>query len=335
MRSPLRSSLGSLSLGVLVLVAGCQRLHASRVPLGGVHEEEPSEPERVAKLEPPLEAAPPASSVAPPPAPEQPATPPAAPSAAATTAPSAVATAFQVRPYAAHQTWTRIFDLEFSLRMATGVDMKMTSHQEARFEVLAASAGSIDQLAIEYLTYTSKMTIMGNSQDSPEELAGKRFVVSFSHGKPDVRDAGGKTPPKKQVDSVKDDAREPLEIEKALHELSQLSSKGRGDFTAAGAVALAGGEDEDTKVTHAKASLVRIAEVSGSKQATLDLGYTLTNQLDDGSVVQAEVAGTLSVLDAPARYQSSVLEGPMEIQSAQAGGMPGRGTLKVTTSYKY
>ena len=43
----------------------------------------------------------------------------------------------------------------------------------------------------------------------------------------------------------------------------------------------------------------------------------------------------MSVLDAPARYQSSTLQGPMELRSSEPGGMQGRGTIKVTTSYKY
>jgi len=336
--TPARRSRGALCLGLLALaLGGCRGLRASTVPLGGTHEAESQ----------PVKAAQPAASAL------AAATPPeashGAEHASAVEAPTSVASdtasakpapagAFQVKPYAAHQTWTRFFDLEFVMKVGPGgsMEMKMVSHQEARFEVLAVSGGSIDKLAIEYPVYTSKMTLMGATQDEPEELAGKRFVVTFAQGKPDVREASGGRPPKKQLDSVKDDAREPLEIEKALKELTLLTAKGRGDFSSAGAVSIAGGEDEDTKVTRARASLKSIS-TSGhaEKLALLDLGYTLTNAIDDNTTIEVEVTGPLSVLDAPARYQTSTLQGPMEIRSSKPGGMQGRGTIKVTTSYKY
>jgi hypothetical protein len=329
--------LACLGLGL----AACRGLRASTVPLGGTHVDD------VVASKPARPAA--SAAVA------------AAPSATAADAKGAdtagvvsvqsspsdgksqeplkpTAGAFQVKPYSARQTWTRLFDLEFDLKVGPGgsIDMKMVSHQEVRFEVLSVGNGSIDKLAIEYSVYTSKMTIMGQTQDSPEELNGKKYVVTFAQGKPEVRDASGNTPPKKQLDSVKDDAREPLEIEKGLKELSALAAKGRGDFSAAGAVALAGGEDEDTKVSRAKASLQKLVSGSrGEKTALLDVGYTLINTLDDKTVIEVQVAGPLSVLDAPARFQTSTLQGPMEIRSSEPGGMQGRGTLKVTTSYKY
>ena len=327
-------------VGLALMLAGCRGLRASTVPLGGTHEEEA----------PQSKAARPADSGAVAAAPVTPDTEHGAlhadtaqVSSATASEPAApgkpaAAAAFQVKPYAAHQAWTRLFDLEFALKVgpAGSVEMKMLSHQEAHFEVLAVSGGSIDKLAIEYSVYTSKMTIMGATQDSPEELAGKRFVISFSQGKPEVRDASGNKPPKKQLDSVKDDAREPLEIEKALKELAQLTAKGKGDFSSAGAVALAGGEDEDTKVTSAKASLQGLSTTShAEKLALLDLGYTLTNAVDDTTTIEVKVAGSMSVLDAPSRYQTSTLQGPMEIRSSEPGGMQGRGTIKVVTTYKY
>jgi len=335
-----RWSGGALGLGLLALaLGGCRGLRASTVPLGGTHEAE----------ELPAKAARPAAEAASAPLVAS-AVPHSVEHADVGSVPGTIASdsaapgkpapagAFQVKPYAAHQAWTRSFDLEFSLKVGPGgsMEMKMVSHQEARFEVLAVSGGEIDKLAIEYPVYTSKMTVMGATQDAPEELSGKRFVVTFAQGKPDVREASGGKPPKKQLDSVKDDAREPLEIEKALKELSQLTAKGRGDFSAAGAVALAGGEDEDTKVTRARASLKSIS-TSGhaEKLALLELGYTLTNAVDDNTTIEVEVSGPLSVLDAPSRYQTSTLQGPMEIRSSQPGGMQGRGTIKVTTSYKY
>ena len=133
--------------------------------------------------------------------------------------------AFQVRPYAAGQRWTRSFDLEFNVKVGPGgaLEMRMVSHQEARFEVLGATAGSIDKLQIEYTVYTSKLSVMGNTQDSPEDVAGKRYVITFPQGKPDVKSASGGTPPKKELDTVKDDAREPIESAKALKELSLLA----------------------------------------------------------------------------------------------------------------
>jgi hypothetical protein len=322
-------------------VAGC-RLRAISTPLGGKHEEEAPVVKAAASAAPtpaPVASAP--STVEDEQGAEQAeeaeVTAAPAPSASGAAPIKVPAGAFQVKPYAAHQVWTRLFDLEFALKVGPGggIEMKMASHQEARFEVLSVAAGSIDKLQIEYSVYKSTMTIMGNTQDTPEELAGKRFIISFAQGKPQVRDASGGTPPKKQVDSVKDDAREPLEIEKALKELAQLAAKGQGDFSNAGAIAFAGGEDEDTKVTRATARLQKLSTSGKDKLALLDLGYTLTNQVDENNSIEAQVTGTLNVLDGPARYQTSTLQGPMELRSSEAGGMQGRGTVKITTSYKY
>jgi hypothetical protein len=336
-----RAALGLCWLG---LTLGSCRMRASQIPLGGTHVDETAlskakeRPATAASL-PSAEAEHVASKVEAAPAPSAStavvaAEPSKAPPAGASSG------AFQPRPYALHQTWTRLFDLEFNLKVGPGgnVDMKMESHQEARFEVLGASNGALDKLAIEYVTYTSKLTMLGATQNSPEELAGKRFVITFVHDKPDVRDASGQAPPKKQADSVKDDAREPIEIAKALKELSELvaQGKGRGDFSRAGAIALAGGEDDDTKIPSAKATLSRLGVGTQSeKTATLDVAYTLTNVLDDKSVVEVQVSGNMTVLDGPGRYQSSTLQGPMELRSADPNDTQGRGTIKVTTSYKY
>jgi hypothetical protein len=246
--------------------------------------------------------------------------------------------AFQVRPYAVGQGWTRSFDLEFNVKVGPGgaLEMRMVSHQEARFEVLGATAGSIDKLQIEYTAYTSKLTVMGSTQDSPEEVAGKRYIVTFPQGKPEVKNASGGTPPKKELDTVKDDAREPIESAKALQELSLLAAKGRADFSLPGAISLAGGEDEDTKVTNAKASLLKIStSPRGEKSAALDLAYTLTNAADDSSSIVARLSGNIVVLDAPARYQTCTLAGPLELRATDPGGMQGTGTTKLTVTYKY
>lgn len=337
-----RAAFGPCFLG---LALGSCGLRASQVPLGGVHVDEsalaakPKERSSAAASLPHVE----------PEHEKSPSGPPTAASAAVVVTPeptktaTSVATAsgaFEPRPYAVQQAWTRLFDLEFNLKVGPGggVDMKMESHQEARFEVLGASNGALDKLAIEYVTYTSKLTMMGATQNSPEELAGKRFVVTFVRDKPEVRDASGGTPPKKQADSVKDDAREPIEIAKALKELSLLAAQGRSraDFSRSGAIALAGGEDEDTKIPNAKATLVNLGIGGHSeKMATLDLAYTLTNVLDDKSVVEVQVSGNMTVLDGPGRYQSSTLQGPMELRSSDPNDTQGRGTIKVTTSYKY
>jgi hypothetical protein len=327
------------ALGLLGWSLTACRLSPSSTPLGGSHEAapEPAKPAAssaasaaVATLTPADEEGAAQAEVTPvtPSASAEPAKEPLKPLAPGT---------FQLKPYAAHQTWTRSFDLEFALKVGPGgnIDMKMVTHQEARFEVLAVTGGVIDKLQIEYKVYTSKMTIMGTGGDSPEELAGKRFVISFAQGKPDVRDASGGKPPKKQVDSVADDAREPLEIEKALKELAQLTPAGQGDFSVAGAVALAGGEDDDTKVDGAKARLQKLATAGNDRLALIDLAYNLTNAIDDKTSIEVKVKGNLSVLDAPARYQTSTLQGPMEIRSSEPGGMQGRGTVKITTSYKY
>jgi hypothetical protein len=329
---------GALCLSALGLtLASCRGVRASSIPLGGSHEEDVV----VAKAAAPAASATPAAKPTEPDEVVDTVAPKGSEPAAAEPVKEtgkALVGAFQVKPYVARQTWTRLFDMQFDLKVGPGgsIDMKMVSHQEARFEVLGVTAGVIDKLGIEYSVYTSAMTIMGATQDSPEELAGKRFVVTFARGVPSVRDASGNTPPKKQVDSVKDDAREPLEIETALKELAQLAAKGRGDFSFAGAVALAGGEDDDTKVPKAKASLQKLTTgAHNDKLALVDMGYTLTNAVDDKSTIEVSVAGSLSVLDAPARYQTSTLQGPMELRSSEAGGMQGRGTIKVTTTYKY
>lgn len=318
-------------------------MRASSVPLGGVHVDETALAPKPSERSPTPGSLPHASAENE--APREPVAPPA-PATSTTNVPepsktsSATTLAFEPRPYATRQAWTRLFDLEFNLKVGPGgnVDMKMESHQEARFEVLGATNGVLDKLAIEYVTYTSKLTMLGATQNSPEELAGKRFVITFVHDKPEVRDASGAVPPKKQADSVKDDAREPIEIAKALKELSQLAAqaKGRADFSRAGAIALAGGEDDDTKIPSAKATLAKLGiGANAEKTATLDLAYTLTNVLDDKSVVEVQVTGNMTVLDAPGRYQSSTLQGPMELRSSDPNDTQGRGTIKVTTSYKY
>jgi hypothetical protein len=330
-----------LWLAALGLVLASCRQRASSIPLGGTHEEEPlvakaagsAAPSASANL--PLDADEAKAAAQ---ADEVPVTPAVVAEAAKEPTKPAAPGAFRVSPYVAHQAWTRSSDLEFALKVGPGgsIDMKMVSHQETRFEVLSVTGGAIDKLQIEYPIYKSTMTIMGASQDSPEELAGKRFVVTFAQGKPEVRDGSGGKPPKKQIDSVKDDAREPLEMEKALKELALLAAKGQGDFSGPGAVSLAGGEDEDTKVSRARAKLLRLSTGGhNEKLALLDLGYTLTNDLEDKVTIEVQVSGTQTVVDAPARYQTCTLQGPMELRSADAGGMQGRGTVKITTSYKY
>lgn len=334
----------------LLLFGGCSafglalascRPRPSTVPLGGVREA-PVE----AKAKPPAPSLPAVVAATPPPAAAEKEDDAAdaeevvvsAGVEAAAPADAKQPAAFTLKPYVVRQAWTRVVDIDVALKVGPGgnVDMKMTTHQEARFEVVSLSAGSIEKLAIEYPVYTSQVSFMGSSQDSPEELAGKRFVVTWSQGKPDVRDASGGKPPKKQVDSVKDDAREPLEIEKALKELSPLTAKGRGDFTAAGAVALAGGEDEDTKITGARGTLQRLLTgARGERTAVIDLGYKLTSELDERTTLEATVTGTLNVLDAPSRFHTSTMQGPMELRSSEPGGLAGRGTIKVVTSYRY
>jgi hypothetical protein len=332
------------ALGVLaVLAAGCGGARASTVPLGGQHVEEQPTTSVRASASAQAPALPVAVASAAPGEDEDHAeeteivaakTPDSNPAASAT---KPAVGAFQVIPYKTGQAWTRSFDLEFNVKLGpgTGVEMRMVSHQEARFEVLAASAGSLDRLAIEYPVYTSKVSAMGGTQDSPEEVAGKRYVISFAQGKPDVKSASGGTPPKKELDTVKDDAREPLEIITALKELTQLAAKGKGDFSTAGAVALAGGEDEDTKVSGARAALRQISSgARGEKSALIDLSYTLTNAADETSSILAQLSGSVLVLDAPSRYQSVTLSGPLELRSHDADG-GGRGTTKITVTYKY
>lgn len=247
--------------------------------------------------------------------------------------------AFALRPYAAGQSWTRVVDLELDVKMGPGgaLSMRMVSHQEARFEVLAVTSGALDKVAIEYPVDRSTMTVMGSEQKDPDDLQGKRYVVTYPQGKPDVRSAGGGAPPKKELDSVQDDAREPLEMALALKELAQLTAKGKGDFSSVGATALAGGEDDDTKIGSPKASLRQLtAGVSGgARSALIDLAYQLTNDVDDDLKIIAQLKGTMTVLDAPSRYEVISLSGPLDLRPTDGSGMDGAGTTKVSITYKY
>lgn len=269
-----------------------------------------------------------------------------APAAAASVAPvtasespkPAASGAFQLRPYASGQSWTRVFDAEFDMKLGPtqNVDMRMVNHQEARFEVVAASAGNLEKLAIEYTVDTAKMTVMGREQNEPQVLAGKRYLITFVQGKPEVKTSGGGAPSKKELDSVKDDAREPLAMETALKELAGLTPKARGDFSSAGAIALAGGEDDDTHIRAAKASLQQVTSgAGGTRSALIDLAYSLTSTADPDMIIELQLTGSMTVLDAPARYQTVTVSGPMTLRPSQAAGMEGRGNGKVTVSYRY
>lgn len=251
-------------------------------------------------------------------------------------APVAPPGAFTLRSYASGQAWTRVLDAEFDLKLGPGMDMRIVNRQETRFEVLAASAGNIDKLAIEYPVDVSKMTMMGRETEEKQELAGKRYVVTFVNGTPEIKNAGGGTPGKKELDGLKDDAREPLAMATALKELAALTSKGKGDFSAAGVIALAGGEDDDTKVTAPKASLRQLTtSTRGEKSALLDVAYTLIGSSDDDIIVEMQLAGTMVVLDAPARYQTITVSGPVQVRPKQPGGMEGKGSSKVSITYRH
>jgi hypothetical protein len=328
---------------LLLLGVGCGGLRASRVPLGGAHEPEAQTARPSPSAAAAAEAAPaPAAPVALPGEGEDSAevsevVVSAEPAASPTPAPAAPGT-FQARPFTAGQTWTRSFDLELSVKIGPGgsIDMRMLSHQEARFEILAASAGVVERLAIDYLVYKSSLSVMGSTQESPEELDGKRYVVTFPGGKPDVKNAAGGTPSKRELETIEDDAREPLVSATALKELTSLAAQGSGNFSLGGAVALAGGEDDDTKVTRAKASLQRLGQgPGGEKSAIIDLSYTLTSTPDDGASIEAQLSGTLLALATPARYHTVTLAGPVELRAPDAGGMAGRGTTNLSVTYKY
>lgn len=321
---------------------GCGGVRASSVPLGGKNDD-PA----------PLKAALPAAAASA----EAPALTPeeekgaeeveiAGPVVASSAKPgaesikAATTGAFALRPYAAGQSWTRVVDLELDVKMGPGgaLSMRMVSHQEARFEVLAATAGTLDKVVIEYPVDRSTMIVMGSEQKEPDDLQGKRYVVTYPQGKPDVRGAGGGAPPKKELDSVQDDAREPLEMALALKELAQLAAKGKGDFSPAGAIALAGGEDDDTKIGSPKASLRQLMPAGpsgGARSALIELAYQLTNDVGDDLDIIAQLRGTMIVMDAPARYQSISLQGPLELRPTDNSGMDGTGTTKVSISYKY
>jgi len=316
-------------------------LRASRIPLGGKHEEEPvtvasaSSAPGTAPAPSALAAAEERAAEA---AEEVTVQAPAATEAAKASEPAKPATAgaFQLRPYAAGQAWTRVFDAEFDMKLGAGMDMRMVNHQEARFEVLAASSGNLDKLGIEYTVDTAKMTVMGRERNEPQPLAGKRYVITFPQGKPDVKSASGGTPTKKELDSLNDDAREPLAMATALKELAQLTARGKGDFTTAGAIALAGGEDDDTKVSSAKASLQKLTSgAHGERSALLDIAYTLASSSDPDMIIELRVSGSMTVLDAPSRYQSVTLQGPMLLKPTQSGGTDGRGSGKIKISYSY
>lgn len=339
-RSTTISLLSIVALSAMLALSGCGRLRASSIPLGGKHEED-APAAKVAAGGSVASAAPRADEESAAAQAEEvvvqaPASAPSAePTESAKGGQGAATGAFTLRPYASGQMWTRVLDAEFDIKLGPGMDMRITNHQEARFEVLAASAGNIDKLAIEYPVDVSKMTMMGRETEEQDDLAGKRYVVTFTQGKADIKSAGGGTPSKKELDNLKDDAREPQAMAAALKELASLTAKGKGDFSLAGVIALAGGEDDDTKITAAKASLRKLAGApSGEKSAVLDVAYTLTGSSDDDIIIEMQLAGTMVVLDAPARYQSITMRGPVEIRPKQPGGMEGRGTSKVTLTYK-
>jgi hypothetical protein len=321
---------------------GCGGVRASSVPLGGKNDDPLPPPKAALPIAAASAEASPVSAeeeasaeeveIA---APAAPASESAKPSSLAS--PVAATGPFQVRPYAAGQSWTRVVDLELDVKMGPGgaLSMRMVNHQEARFEVLAATGGSLDKVAIEYLVDRSTMSVMGNEQKDPDNLQGKRYVVTYPQGKPEVRSASGGAPPKKELDSVQDDAREPLEMAFALKELSQLAGKGKGDFSSPGAIALAGGEDDDTKIGSPRASLRQLTATGAARSALVDLSYQLTNVIDDELSIIAQLTGTVTVLDAPSRYQTLSLSGPLELRPAEKSGMDGTGTTKVAISYKY
>ena len=331
-----------LLLGGLIATSSCRGLRASRIPLGGKHEEEPvsvASARRAPSAAPALSTLSAAEERAAEAAEEVQVQALAATEASKPGEPAkpAQAGAFQLRPYAVGQKWTRLFDAEFDMKIGgAGMDMRMVNHQEARYEVLAVSAGNVDKLGIEYTVDTAKVTVMGREQNEPQPLAGKRYVITFPQGKPEVKSANGGTPTKKELDSVNDDAREPLAMALALNELSQLTVKGKGDFSSAGAIALAGGEDDDTKVTGAKASLRQLTSgARGETSALLDIAYTLRSSSDPDVTIELQLSGTMTVLDAPSRYQSITVQGPMSLRPTQPGGMDGRGTGRVKISYTY
>lgn len=316
---------------------GCGGLRASNAPLGGKNDDDPA-PVRAA-LPVAVPSAEPAELTAEEErdAEEVEIAAPAVASSAKPVEVAAASGAFQVRPYAAGQSWTRVVDLELDVKMGPGgaLSMRMVNHQEARFEVLAVTNGALDKVGIEYPVDRSTMTVMGNEQKDPDNLQGKRYVVSYPQGKPEVRSAAGGAPPKKELDSVQDDAREPLEMALALKELSQLSVKGKGDFSTPGAVALAGGEDDDTKIGSAKANLRQLTTSGAARTALIDLSYQLTNVIDDDLSIIAQLRGTVTVADTPLRYQTISLSGPLDLRPAEKSGMDGSGTTKVTISYKF
>ena len=134
-----KAARAALWLGALgCFAAGC-RLRAISTPLGGKHEEEAPISKAAASAAPAPVASAPASAE------EEKAAEqaeeaeitatPTAPVASGSAAPTAKAPAgaFAVKPYVAHQAWTRLFDLEFALKVGPGggIDMKVVSHQEA------------------------------------------------------------------------------------------------------------------------------------------------------------------------------------------------------------
>ena len=88
--------------------------------------------------------------------------------------------------------------------------------------------------------------------------------------------------------------------------------------------------------TLAKASLRQLSRTSsGEKSALLDVAYTLTGSSDDDIIIEMQLAGTMVVLDAPARYQTITVSGPVQVRPKQPGGMEGKGSSKVSITYKY
>jgi len=255
--------------------------------------------------------------------------------------------AFSLRPLAVGDVWSRLVDVDFAVvaqaplqGQSSNVDVRVVSHQELRFEVLAVADGKVSSLGLRYVEATSKTEMMGQQRSETEPVSGNRYVVTLSLGKPSVAYAQGGKPSTEELNTVKDDAEEPDQNQLALKELAALAAAGKGDLSAPAAAALAGGDQNEIKLTLAKASLSKLSKsAQGASSAVLDVSFGLASTAKPGDAMkmEAQLNGTVTVGANPTRIQTMSVSGPITIAvpSPDGGRMDGTGKMKMEISYRY
>ncbi len=328
---------------LLAFGLGCGPGPASRVALGGASQLEPRAPRKPALPSEPAVTLSADEAAA---ADQAPVVEVSAQGSVDVTAPAAAAGPFIQRAPAVGDVWVRLTDSDFSVAAvslvgggSTTIDVRVVSHQELRFEVLAVAEGSVSKLALHYVDARSTTQMLGEELPETDAVSGKRYLVTFSAGKPSVTTQRGQKPPSVELDTVQDDADEPSQNQLALKELAGLLVLGKGELSSAAAAALAGGDQKDVKLTSAKASLRTLSQSPpGAGNAVLDVSYVLSGTTKaDGLKMHAVLGGSVVVGPSPLRIQAFSVSGPISIGVADPNGgrMDGTGRMKMDVSYRY